>query len=82
MTSELGYYNAMDSNAQLIQALEPVARAFKVVGVDYYVGGSVASSYHGAARSTMDVDLVANLKIAQVDLFVDQLEESTPISTI
>ena len=70
----------MNSNAELIDALEPVAKAFNAIGVDYYVGGSVASSYHGAARSTMDVDLIANLKATQVDSFVDQLEKKFYVS--
>ena len=45
----------------LIDALKPVARVLQSMGVRFYVGGSVASSYHGASRSTLDVDLVAEL---------------------
>ena len=33
------------------------------MGIPYYVGGSVASSAHGVARSSLDVDLVADLKL-------------------
>lgn len=46
----------------LLAALVPVARAFESLSVPFYVGGSVASSVHGAARSTMDVDVVADLE--------------------
>jgi hypothetical protein len=39
----------------LIDALEPVVRAFRELGIRYFIGGSIASSFHGATRSTMDV---------------------------
>jgi hypothetical protein len=54
----------------LVAALTPVAAAFRQLGVSFYVGGSVASTVHGAIRSTMDVDLVCNLAIHQVAPFV------------
>lgn len=47
---------------ELLTALVPVARALERLGVPFYIGGSVASSVHGAARSTMDVDIVADLQ--------------------
>ena len=40
-------------------ALDPVADAFEAMGIVYRVGGSVASSAFGVARTTLDVDLVA-----------------------
>ena len=43
-------------------ALDPVADAFDAVGVVYRIGGSVASSALGVARSSIDVDLVADLR--------------------
>lgn len=63
----------MNSDQGLIAALEPVARTFHSMGIQFYVGGSVASSFHGAARSTMDIDLVADLSFADVDPFVSIL---------
>ena len=45
----------------LLAALEPVVEAFSRLNVAYYVGGSVVSSNYGVARSTLDVDLVADL---------------------
>lgn len=47
---------------EIVDALEPVARALQDLGVLYHVGGSVASSAHGIARSTLDIDLVAELR--------------------
>jgi len=42
-------------------ALMPVARALDALSVPYRVGGSVASSALGVARTTLDVDIVADL---------------------
>ena len=39
----------------LLAAIRPVVEAFDRLGVPYYIGGSVASSAYGTARSTMDV---------------------------
>ncbi len=57
----------------LVEALEPVARILQSLEIGFFVGGSVASSFHGAARSTMDVDLVANLQSAKIQPFVSRL---------
>lgn len=51
----------MADSDELIQALDPVLRELDRLHVSYYVGGSVASTFHGAARSTLDVDLMAEL---------------------
>ena len=50
-----------DSSDDLLDALTPVVKEFERLGVRYYVGGSAASSNYGVARSTLDVDLVADL---------------------
>ena len=55
--------------------------AFQVISVleslkiRYVVGGSLASSVHGVARTTIDVDLIAELTIEQVKSFVSMLEK-------
>ncbi len=57
----------------LVLALEPVARLLQSRGIRYYIGGSVASSFHGAVRSTMDVDLVCELTEEDVPFLLKQL---------
>jgi len=52
----------VNDDADLLAALEPVARTLERLGVAYYVGGSVASGVHGSPRSTMDADVVADLR--------------------
>lgn len=63
----------MSTNNDLTAALQPVDRVLRQLGVAYYVGGSIASSYHGAARSTMDVDIVCELSRHHVEAFIKLL---------
>ena len=46
----------------IIDSIRPVIKAFERLGILYYIGGSIASSAYGVARSTMDVDMVSELK--------------------
>jgi hypothetical protein len=49
----------------LSQVLKEITAALDRVGIRYAVGGSVASSVRGIWRSTLDVDLVADIRPAQ-----------------
>jgi hypothetical protein len=60
----------MSDSDDLRAALAPVAAALRGLGVRHYVGGSVASTIHGAIRSTMDVDLVCELRADQIEPFL------------
>jgi len=62
------------SGGDLAAALMPVVESLQRLGVRYYVTGSVASSAHGVARASLDVDLVAELAVPQVDQLADLLE--------
>ena len=44
-----------------------LARILERLGIRYCVGGSVASSVYGEVRTTLDVDLVAELRPEHVD---------------
>jgi hypothetical protein len=58
---------------------DPVAIALHVgsqldaVGVPWVIGGSIASSMHGEARSTLDVDIVVDLKARRVKPLAESL---------
>ena len=52
-----------------------VARALEAVGVDYLIGGSMASSMVGEPRSTLDVDFVVRLTEGQIQPLLDALGE-------
>ena len=63
------------SKPDLLAALEPVVAVLEGLGVPYLVGGSVASSLHGMARATMDVDIVAALETTHVAELVRRLRD-------
>lgn len=52
-----------------------VIDAFDNLGVQYLIGGSLASALHGTARSTLDIDLVADLHSEQVMPLVEALQK-------
>jgi hypothetical protein len=54
-------------------ALERLLEVFDRMEIGYHVGGSVASSTHGMPRTTLDVDIVVDLKSEQIDPFAEQL---------
>lgn len=49
-----------------LRILGLITEALEQVGVQYRVGGSVASSMLGIPRSTLDIDIVADLKPAHI----------------
>lgn len=57
----------------LALALQPVIEFFNRNNISYFVGGSVASSHHGAARSTLDVDLSAQFPESLIPELATQL---------
>ena len=63
-------------DSDLLAAIGPVAEAFEKLGALYYIGGSIASSAYGAARATLDVDMVSDLKPQHVRFLANMLESS------
>ena len=62
------------NTSQILAAITPVVEALEQLGVPYHIGGSVASSIYGILRLTIDVDLVADLRLGQVRSLVKRLE--------
>lgn len=52
-----------------------VVNVFDRLNIPYLVGGSLASSLQGIPRATHDVDIVADLKLEQLESFVEALQE-------
>lgn len=50
-----------------------VTQTLERLGITYAVGGSLASSLHGVMRSTLDVDIVADVRPVHVPALVDAL---------
>jgi hypothetical protein len=63
-----------------LAALTPVVEALERLGVSYYIGGSIASQAYGAVRSTLDVDLVADLRPEHVAPLVEALRKTYYVS--
>lgn len=57
-----------------LQITRRIAETFEELGILYLVGGSLASSLHGIPRATQDIDLVADIKPNQVNIFVEVLK--------
>ncbi|MEM9882620.1 MAG: hypothetical protein AAF800_06865 [Planctomycetota bacterium] len=57
-----------------VSAAVPVLDTLIELGVPVAVGGSVASSLYGQSRSTLDADLMADLRLGQVARFVTAME--------
>lgn len=55
---------------ELFPTLRPVVDEFERLGIEYYIGGSVASSYYGEPRATLDIDLGAAINKSQVSELV------------
>ena len=65
---------------EISEAVKPVAEALEQLGVLYYIGGSVASSAYGLARSTLDVDMVSALRLEHIPQLVATLKDKYYIS--
>lgn len=62
------------TGSDLVAALRPVVDALDTLGVTYYLTGSVASSAHGVARTSIDADIVAALGPEHVERLIERLE--------
>lgn len=59
----------------IIEITLKVVKVFKKLNIAYYIGGSLASSAFGVARSTLDVDIVADIKIEQASIIEELFKE-------
>jgi hypothetical protein len=59
-----------------IEVTLAVTGVLERLGVEYLVGGSLATSLHGIPRATLDVDIVADLRMTHLEPFVTALREA------
>lgn len=52
-----------------------VTQTLEQIGISYAVGGSLASSLHGVMRSTLDVDIVADMRLEHIPPLVAALSK-------
>src|SRR6266542_80311 len=63
-------------NDEPIQVTMQVVNALEKIGIDYVIGGSLASALHGVARATMDSDIVADFREEHIAPFVEALKST------
>lgn len=68
--------------ASFLDALIPLVDAFDALGIAYYIGGSVASIAHGVPRTTLDVDVIADIRPSQVRQLVSCLQGSYYVQAV
>lgn len=61
---------------EVVEALLPLVNAFDQLGIVYYIGGSVSSSFHSIARRTQDIDVIADIKPQQVRSLASHLHNA------
>lgn len=55
-----------DEDNSVVRALLPLTEVLEQLGIQYYIGGSLASSVHGISRPTQDADIVADIRAEHV----------------
>ena len=63
----------MDS-ANILLVLKPFIKVLDKLSISYYISGSIASSAFGLPRSTMDIDIVAELQSSHISQLKQNLE--------
>ena len=59
----------------IIEIALKVIKIFEKLDIEYYIGGSLASSAFGIARATLDVDIIANVKPEHISPINELLRE-------
>lgn len=52
-----------------------VTEALESSGVPHFIGGSVASTLYGMVRTTQDSDIIADLRLENIQRFVESLQD-------
>ena len=61
--------------AEILETIMPLIEVLEQLGIEYHLGGSVASSIYGEKRRTQDVDIVAILQPSHIRRFVALLRQ-------
>ncbi len=63
-------------NSEAINVTLLVTNVLDTLNIPYVIGGSIASIIHGMLRTTMDVDIVADLQLGHVQPFAAAFEDA------
>lgn len=64
------------ANTEAVRITLLVTGVLDALSIPYVIGGSMASILHGMLRTTMDVDIVADIQPSQVDPFVAAFQDA------
>jgi hypothetical protein len=51
-----------------------VTKALESIGVRYFIGGSIASTLYGMVRTTQDSDIITELDVEHIPVFMEKLQ--------
>jgi hypothetical protein len=51
-----------------------VTKVLEAIGVRYFIGGSIASTLYGMVRTTQDSDIIADLSVEHIPVFMANLQ--------
>lgn len=74
---------ALQKGPDMLDPFDVIAEVVSVLdklGIDYFVGGSIASALHGEPRYTQDADLVVRLRAGHIGALVSTLQEHFYVS--
>jgi len=63
------------TSPDILVALQLVITAFNELAIPYYIGGSLASSVYGMPRTTLNVNIVANISLNHITALKSKLEK-------
>jgi len=61
-------------SANILPVLKSFIKVLDHLSISYYIGGSIASSVFGLPRSTMDIDIIADIQPSHIPRLKKQLE--------
>ena len=61
-------------SSEILVVLRSFIKILDELSISYYIGGSLASSVYGLPRSTMDVDIIADIQLFHIVLLKEAIE--------
>ncbi len=62
------------TSPDILLALKLLIKTFNELSISYYIGGSLASSLYGMPRTTLDADIVANIRLNHITALKSKLK--------
>ncbi len=62
-------------NEDILSIIDPIIKCLADLNIQYQIGGSIASSSYGTPRTTMDVDIAAEIKNKHISYLIKTLDK-------